>query len=169
MSSAFWIRTSCALLLIASCSEYKVSDGPNGPRGTDTTSNKGDDDDNDTTTDSGWQWTPEGDDDDDDDTTNQGDDDDDTVPGDDDDDDDDDTTPGLPDTGTWDTGNWDLCNWAEHVAGYLDAYNTPNDDKVVYCHKSGGPNYVMQDTSVSACLTHIDHLGDIFPTTICDS
>jgi len=159
LSSRILLIALVAPLLWASCSEYKVNPRNEVLNGTAET--QGDDDDatSTTTTDSGWQWDPNGDDDDD------------TVPGDDDDDttSDTDTTPGGTGSTTWDTGNWDLCDWALHVAGFLDAYNTPGDGKVIYCHQSGGPNYVMQDTSVSSCLTHIAHAGDVFPTSICDS
>ncbi len=162
MTSASLARlTLCLAFVVGSCSEYKVANPNKVPNGTETS--QGDDDDFTTsTTDTGWQWTPTGDDDDD------------TVPG--DDDDDFTTGTGITTTGgsgttpgTWDTGDWDLCEWAEHIAGFLDAYNIDGDGKVVYCHQSGGPNYIMQDTSTAACLTHIAHLGDIFPTTICDS
>ena len=156
----------CLMFFVGSCSEYQVAHGNKGPNATKANTTGGDG--TTPTTDSGWVWTTGdddddvvGDDDDDTGTTSQGDDDDDFTTG----------TGTVPtiDTGTWDTGGWDVCDWALHVAGFLDAYNTPGDGKVVYCHQSGGPNYVMNDTSNAACLTHIAHLGDVFPTTICDS
>jgi len=161
LSSRIVLFALAAPVVWGSCAEYKVNPKSDLVNSTDQTDGDDDDDDstNTTTTDTGWEWDPSGDDDDDDDT----------VPGDDDDDTTTDTTPGGTGSTTWDTGTWDLCDWALHVAGFLDAYNTPGDGKVIYCHQSGGPNYVMQDTSVSSCLTHIAHAGDVFPTTICDS
>ena len=55
------------------------------------------------------------------------------------------------------------------MAGFLDPLQTPGDGKVIFCHSSGGSNYVYNDTSISSCLTHISHAYDIMPTTICDS
>lgn len=74
-----------------------------------------------------------------------------------------------PHTGLWDTGVWDLCDWADQIAGFLDGYNLAGDNKVVYCHATGGGNFNMVDSSVNSCLTHISHVDDIFPSTLCDS
>ena len=70
-----------------------------------------------------------------------------------------------------DTGGYeDACEDAgSRTAGYLDAYQTAGDGKVVFCHQVGGPNWVEIDTDISACLPHLDHELDVFPTTGCDS
>jgi hypothetical protein len=93
---------------------------------------------------------------------------------------------GPPDTATPDTGrpdidlpdtdfpdqpgeDDDLCSKAARTAGYLDSFQTPGDGKVLYCHRGGGPHYVLVDTDISACLPHLDHVNDVFPSTLCDS
>jgi hypothetical protein len=63
----------------------------------------------------------------------------------------------------------DACTKAERVDGYLDHFQTPGDSRVYYCHRGGGPHYVMLETDISACLPHIDHENDVFPSTLCDS
>lgn len=63
----------------------------------------------------------------------------------------------------------DLCDKASRTTGYLDHFQTSGDGKVLFCHREGGPNYVEIDTDVSACLSHLDHDLDVFPTTGCDS
>lgn len=89
-----------------------------------------------------------------------GDDDDETAPG----DDDDDVTPG--DTGL--TGD-EICELAAALVIELDPYQTPDDGRVVYCHAGGGSNLHYIETDISACIPHLNHPGDVFPTTGCDS
>ena len=100
---------------------------------------------------------------------------------------------GTPDTGTPDTGTPDtapdrpdidipdtdfpekpgdeddLCSKAARTAGYLDKFQTAGDGKVLYCHRGGGPHYVLVDSDISSCLPHLDHENDVFPSTLCDS
>ena len=69
---------------------------------------------------------------------------------------------------TGDLTEEEICQNAALVAGFLDAYQTPNDGQVTYCHGTGG-GYNYLNTSISACETHANHNNDIFPTTLCDS
>jgi hypothetical protein len=66
-----------------------------------------------------------------------------------------------------------VCDWASQIAGFLDQYNVAYDGKVVFCHATSGTgaslSYTLNDVSNNACLTHIGHLDDVFPTSICDS
>jgi hypothetical protein len=77
---------------------------------------------------------------------------------------------GLPDTGFPDTGGGDdLCSLAARTAGYLDAFQVPGDGQVLFCHRESGPHFVEINTNISACIPHLDHTHDVFPTTLCDS
>jgi len=142
------------LLLLAACFEYgfgKPEDGSGtfpgsdaGSPGADTTA---DNDGGDTST--GGDTTPGGDDS----TGGGGDDTATTTPG-------DDTGPG---------GGEPDCEEAKRTTGYLDGFQRPGDGKVVFCHRQGGPNYVIINTDIDACLPHLDHDQDVFPTSGCDS
>ena len=64
----------------------------------------------------------------------------------------------------------DDCVTAETTSGFLDKFQTPGDDKVVYCHRAGGDNYVVIDSNIDSCLSHwASHVPDLFPSTLCDS
>jgi hypothetical protein len=103
--------------------------------------------------------------------------------GDDDDatgDDDDDTTGNTtgsetPPDWTWtgdvptDPTGDEICELAAALVIELDPYQTPGDGRVVYCHAGGGTNIHYIETDISSCLPHINHPGDVFPTTGCDS
>jgi hypothetical protein len=82
----------------------------------------------------------------------------------------------LGDTGTSSTGDSgtgeipdDVCELAAATSGYLDAFETPGDGRVLYCHSGSGKSYVFVDSDIDSCLAHLDHRGDVFPTTLCDS
>lgn len=83
----------------------------------------------------------------------------------------DDTGGGGGDTGTpWDGEDADdFCDKASRVTGYLDTFQVPDDGRVVFCHRQGGPHFTAIDTSISACMPHLDHTYDVFPSTLCDS
>ena len=72
---------------------------------------------------------------------------------------------------TSDTGLTDdeFCQKAATLSGFLDGFQTPDDGKVVFCHSGSGSHYSKNDTDISACLPHLNHTNDVFPTTGCDS
>ena len=70
------------------------------------------------------------------------------------------------DTG-WDDD--DVCDQALALDDYLDTFQESGDGKVVYCHRGGGENWTLVESDISACLPHLNHRGDVFPTTGCDS
>ena len=69
----------------------------------------------------------------------------------------------------WETGEEFICQHAADIDGYLDAFETAGDGKVLYCHSSSGKNYVLVESDIDSCLTHMGHKYDIFPTTLCGS
>jgi hypothetical protein len=92
--------------------------------------------------------------------------------GDDDDDDDttgDETPPEWTGTVPTDPTNDEICQLAAALVIELDPYQTPDDGRVVYCHAGGGDNLHYIETDISSCLPHLNHPGDVFPTTGCDS
>jgi hypothetical protein len=63
----------------------------------------------------------------------------------------------------------DACVLASEIDGYLDAFQTAGDGRVLYCHSGSGKSFVFVDSDIDSCLAHLDHRGDVFPTTLCDS
>lgn len=63
----------------------------------------------------------------------------------------------------------DFCEKAASIAGFLDSYQVPGDGRVIYCHSGTGRHYTIIDTDISSCLPHLDHVADVFPSTLCDS
>jgi len=59
-----------------------------------------------------------------------------------------------------------VCTQAAATPGFLDQFQVPNDGMVSYCHDSAGQLTYVQ-TSVGTCMTHVGHVADIYPTTIC--
>jgi hypothetical protein len=74
--------------------------------------------------------------------------------------------PGAPDTGLTDD---ELCEQAAALSSVLDPYQTAGDGRVTYCHSGGGSNWNRIESDISSCLPHLNHAGDVFPTTGCDS
>lgn len=62
----------------------------------------------------------------------------------------------------------DVCDIAVQIAGWLDQYQVAGDGRVFYCH-SGSGNYTLIEADISACIPHLRHEWDVFPTTLCDS
>lgn len=63
----------------------------------------------------------------------------------------------------------EICETAANLVGYLDGYQTAGDGKVLFCHSQNGNKWVYIESDISACLPHLGHAYDIFPTTGCDS
>ena len=61
-----------------------------------------------------------------------------------------------------------FCNYAEENPGWLDSWQVAGDGKVVFCH-AGGTSWSLIDISISACVPHLSHSGDVHPSTGCDS
>jgi hypothetical protein len=62
-----------------------------------------------------------------------------------------------------------ICTTAANQLGYLDQFQIPDDGKVSFCHSEDGLIYDFINTSNSACLPHVTHTFDLFPTTQCDN
>lgn len=73
------------------------------------------------------------------------------------------------DTGTGGEIPDDACVIAAEIDGYLDGFQTEGDGRVLYCHSGSAKSYVFVDSDIDSCLAHLDHRGDVFPTTLCDS
>jgi hypothetical protein len=73
----------------------------------------------------------------------------------------------VPDTGLAEED--DACLPGMALTGYLDDLQTAADGAVSFCHSGSGGPYHIVDTSVAACLPHLSHPYDVFPTTGCDS
>ena len=86
-----------------------------------------------------------------------------------------DDTDGRGDGGTFatdDSGGGDgvsTCETAGNLTEYLDTFQVTGDDRVLYCHGTGGGNFVLVESDISACFPHLDHRFDVFPATGCDS
>jgi hypothetical protein len=80
-------------------------------------------------------------------------------------------TTGTPptDSGLTPPSDQDLCNDAATLVGYLDQFQTPGDDRVLYCHSGAGGSWNFVESNISSCLPHLNHNFDVFPTTGCDS
>lgn len=63
----------------------------------------------------------------------------------------------------------DTCALAENLTGYLDRYQTAGDGRVLYCHGTGNGRFVLVDSDISSCFSHLNHRHDVFPSTGCDS
>ena len=74
-------------------------------------------------------------------------------------------------TGTSTTSTGNVCATVPQTipAGWLDAFQTPGNGLVLFCHWDPATNaYLTLNVATATCLTHIGHSLDLFPTTLCD-
>jgi hypothetical protein len=55
-----------------------------------------------------------------------------------------------------------FCAAAADDPTILDDFETPGDDHVLYCHNASCNGYVLVDSNIDSCLTHLDHSCDVF-------
>ena len=64
----------------------------------------------------------------------------------------------------------DVCSGVNPLDLSLDIMQVPGDGRVLYCHGGGGGgHWTLVESDISSCLPHLQHEGDVFPTTGCDS
>ncbi len=79
-----------------------------------------------------------------------------------------DTGP-APDTDTNVPDTVDSCETAVNITEWLDRFEVPGDGRVQYCHSQTGRRWVRIETDIDACLPHLAHAYDVFPSTLCGS
>lgn len=72
-------------------------------------------------------------------------------------------------TGAGGEGGEGVCVVTENLTQWLDTFQVTGDARVLYCHGTGGGQFVLVESDISACFPHLDHRWDVFPSTGCDS